>query len=215
MTDEQLRAMSEQEIRARFRAAPGYYLQAKLEKKRALERRAVVTPAHTPPAPAARARRNMDAPLPGFEILDAALSESGDSHISLARGDAAQAGLTQHAILESALEDYATWPLRADSQSPSDQPLTSDLERKLALVLDRAPELKLVLDLEPELEVVLESAPELQQAMALEGQDLPANVTMADFGQRAPRTVPVVSVVMDRKRPNMVRVIGKSTRLAG
>jgi hypothetical protein len=25
----------------------------------------------------------------------------------------------------------------------------------------------------------------------------------------------VVSVVMDRKRPNMVRVVGKSTRLAG
>lgn len=255
MTDEQLRAMSEQEIRARFRCAPGYYLQAKLERKRTLEGRAAGTPVDTaqaparhkpveaaparsqarPPQPTRRQRRSprkpvtapaaarasgdrdVDLPLPGFEILDAALYESGGFEIGRTQSQETDPGATQQAILEAALEDYANWPLRADSHAPSDQPPISDLERKLALVLDRAPELELVLgqELEPELEVVLESAPELQQAMALEAQDLPANVTVADFGQRAPRTVPVVSVVMDRKRPNMVRVVGKSTRLAG
>ena len=38
MTEEQLRSMTEQQIRARFRCAPAYYLQAKLESKQALER---------------------------------------------------------------------------------------------------------------------------------------------------------------------------------
>ena len=39
MSDKQLQSMTEQEIRARFRCAPAYYLQAKLERKRALEGR--------------------------------------------------------------------------------------------------------------------------------------------------------------------------------
>ena len=60
-------------------------------------------------------------------------------------------------------------------------------------------------DLEPELGLALES----------EGELAADNVTTADFGYKAPRTVPVVSVVMDRKRPNMVRVVGKHTRLSG
>ncbi len=67
-----------------------------------------------------------------------------------------------------------------------------------------------MLDSEPELNLVLDSAPELEQALE-PGSD---NVTMADFGHLAPRIVRVVSVVMDRKRPNMVRVVGESTRLA-
>lgn len=39
MSDHPLRSKTEQEIHARYRSAPAYYLQAKLERKRALERR--------------------------------------------------------------------------------------------------------------------------------------------------------------------------------
>lgn len=256
MTEDQLKSMTEQEIRARFRCAPAYYLQAKLEKKRALEGGRPAAPGHdearrdAAPEPArwwtvlaasldlapARPRRpmppsvesqNPPPPLPGFEILDAALTESG----SLDTADVLpaipmnmdmdlelEAGLTQQAILEAALEDYANWPLRSapepDAQPQAQAESHSELERKLTLVLEAAPELRLVLDEEPELEVVLHSEPELERALDAEAGFMADNVTTGDFGQRAPRTVPVVSVVMDRKRPNMVRVVGRSTRLA-
>ena len=82
----------------------------------------------------------------------------------------------------------------------------SELERKLALVLESVPELEVVLDSESELERELEAEPRAGLASN--------NVTLADFGHRAPRTIRVVSVVMDRKRPNMVRVASESTRLA-
>ena len=86
-----------------------------------------------------------------------------------------------------------------------------DMPRETPAVVEPAQELEL------ELELILDSVPELEMAFesepsAASGAD---NVTRADFGHRPPRTVPVVSVVMDQKRPNMVRVVGKSTRLAG
>jgi hypothetical protein len=286
MTEEQLQSMSEQEIRARFRCAPAYYLQAKLEKKWALDGRKdqafdqvcedsqarITADAYEPAVadmadcwdpsvaepwqqaarrrPAKAARRQpasldvasgegvtLDLPLPGFEILDAALSETDDVGAIFAQAmdeDVDAAELTQQAILEAALEDYSNWPLSsvadarqvgelaADGNLALEVELTaqpepeaeSDLERKLKLVLNSEPELKLVLDAEPELEVVLHSEPELEQALDAETGFLSDNVTLANFGNRAPRTVPVVSVVMDRKRPNMVRVVGMSTRLA-
>ena len=282
MTEEQLQSMSEQEIRARFRCAPAYYLQAKLEKKWALDGRKdqvfdqicdpmrddnqerITAEAYAPAAadmadcwdpsvaePWQQAARRqpasldvasgeavtLDLPLPGFEILDAALSETEDAGAIFAEAmdeDVDAAELTQQAILEAALEDYCNWPLSslADARQEAeledeyevapDVELTaqpepeaeSDLERKLKLVLSSEPELKLVLDAEPELEVVLHSEPELEQALDAETGFVSDNVTLAHFGNRAPRTVPVVSVVMDRKRPNMVRVVGMSTRLA-
>jgi len=286
MTEEQLQSMSEQEIRARFRCAPAYYLQAKLEKKWALDGRKdqvfdrvcadsqarIAAEAYAPAGadmancwdpsvaeprqqaarrqPSKAARRqpasldvasgdgvSLDLPLPGFEILDAALSETEDAGVLFAEAmaeDVDDAELTQQAILEAALEDYSNWPLSsiADARQEAeladeydvapDVELTaqpepeaeSDLERKLKLVLNSEPELKLVMDAEPELEVVLHSEPELERALDAETGFLCDNVTLANFGNRAPRTVPVVSVIMDRKRPNMVRVVGMSTRLA-
>jgi hypothetical protein len=251
MTEEQLMALSEQQIRARFACAPAYYLQAKLEKKRALDASATQAPAladedfatpqqlhcetalpvcepvGTEPATAVQnphrvtaAGESLDFALPGFEILDAALSGSDAFQATQILSGEASPELTQTATLESALEDYSNWPIRsAPEVSPA-----SVLERKLALVLDRAPEVKpaldeelefdLTLELEPELEVVLDSKRGSDSVLEPQYQNIPDNVTVADFAQRAPGTVPVVSVVMDRKRPNMVRVVGKSSRRA-
>ena len=259
MTEEQLRSMSEQEIRTRFQYAPAYYLQAMLEKKQAQRRSekqaaadarsrwqallteqsqrqaALLVRACAVPSEPER----LDLALPGFDILDAALSESGHLHRVPAENGDPDPTRTQQSILETALEDYSNWPMLADA-GPDPVPESvpeSELERKLRLLLDSTPELEQVLDAEPglapeaesspqpkavgvlefELDLILESEPELELALALESDPTFAanNVTTAEFGQRAPRTVPVVSVVMDRKRPNMVRVIGKTTRLAG
>lgn len=234
MTEDQLRSMSEQEIRARFRCAPAYYLQAKLEKKRALlaKENHFSGDAESRRETAVTEQSQWQAALPGFDILDAALSEADDSDSDDAdtrpaeQADA-QTELTQQAILEAALEDYSTWPvLREPEPGPA-----SELEHKLTLVLDSEPDLKValvpeseldgepefepVLEMELDLEVVLDSEPSLDLELESDTDRVPSNVTMADFGHRAPRTVPVVSVAMDRKRPNMVRVVSKSTRLAG
>ena len=116
--------------------------------------------------------------------------------------------LTQQAILAVALEGYSNWPFLSDTEPEQASQAGSELERKLALVLAS----------EPELELLLDSAPELDLDLELELESHPGrvsdNVTVANFGHRAPRTVRVVSVVMDRKRPNMVRVASESTRLA-
>ncbi len=149
--------------------------------------------------------------LPGFEILDAALSEfdspEDPAPAALPRSDPE---LTQQAILAAALEGYSNWPFLADPDPELEQNSRagSELERKLALVLASEPDLELVLDSESELELelALETEPDSKRVSD--------NVTVADFGHRAPRTVRVVSVVMDRKRPNMVRVASESTRLA-
>ena len=82
-------------------------------------------------------------------------------------------------------------------------------------MVDGEPEFEPVLEMELDLELVLDSEPSLDLELDSDAERVPSNVTMADFGHRAPRTVPVVSVAMDRKRPNMVRVVSKSTRLAG
>ena len=103
-------------------------------------------------------------------------------------------------------EGYSNWPFLSDSESEQESQAGSELERKLALVLESVPELEVVLDSESELERELEAEPRAGLASN--------NVTLADFGHRAPRTIRVVSVVMDRKRPNMVRVASESTRLA-
>ncbi len=297
MTDELLRCKTEQEIRARFRCAPGYYLQAKLEKRRALaghqqqmaadseqntqavhleesieparspeprslditafapERAKVTTLAPTPgkattasskspkatiapkPTKAATAapksskatrrapeaakvtatapKRTRSSPLvrevpdfalPGFEILDAALAESdGPGPVPAAPVEPAPApGLTQQAILAVALEGYSNWPFLCDAEPEQAPQPSSELERKLALVLASEPELELVLDSDSALDLDLELEPGL----------VSDNVTVANFRRRAPRTIRVVSVAMDRKRPNMVRVTSESTRLA-
>ncbi len=237
MTEDQLRSMSEQEIRARFRCAPAYYLQAKLENKRAL----MASENQLPGDPESRweaavtDQSRWQAALPGFDILDAALSETDDPDTRPAEQADAQTELTQQAILEAALEDYSTWPLLREPESkvtPAPEPESaSELEHKLALVLDSEPDIKLalvpesefdgepefepVLEMELDLELVLDSDPSLDLELDSDAEGVPSNVTMADFGHRAPRTVPVVSVAMDRKRPNMVRVVSKSTRLAG
>jgi len=236
MTEEQLRSMTEQQIRARFRCAPAYYLQAKLENKRALERLAKQSApdaesrcqaalagqsrwraAHSEPEGpevALREPASLDVALPGFEILDAALAESDDPNARPAQHVTPDPEHTQQAILEAALEDYSNWPLLPAAESateldPAPEPETeSDLERMLELVLESEPELRVVLQSEPELRLVPESQPEIAP------QPVPDNVTRADFGHRAPRTVRVVSVVMDRKRPNMVRGVGETTRRA-
>ena len=246
MTEDQLRSMSEQEIRARFHCAPAYYLQAKLEKRRALLAKESQLPgdAESRWESAATERSQWQAALPGFDILDAALSETDDSdadaaHIRPAEQADTQTELTQQAILEAALEDYSTWPVLREPESkvtpapepePEPEP-ASELEHKLTLVLDSVPDLKLarapesevdaepefepVLEMELDLELVLDSDPSLDLELESDAERVHSNVTMADFGHRAPRTVPVVSVAMDRKRPNMVRVVSKSTRLAG
>jgi hypothetical protein len=221
MSEEQLRSMSEQEIRARFRYAPAYYLQAKLEKKRALMANENQLPgdAESRWETAVAEQSQWQAALPGLDILDAALSEADDSDADDAdtrpaeQADA-QTELTQQAILEAALEDYSTWPVLREPESKvtlAPEP-ASELEHKLALVLNSEPDLKLA---ELDLELVLYSDPSLDLELDSDGEGVPSYVTMADFGHRAPRTVPVVSVAMDRKRPNMVRVVSKSTRLAG
>ncbi len=269
MSKESLRCKTEQEIRTRFRYAPGYYLQAKLEKRRALagleqqagadtqpggqaahvempiepatlpepesldvtafapERAQVTTLAPEPtkattsapnptkamtPAPKrTKTRRRREVPdfaLPGFEILDAALAESDGPDTMPAEPLTPDPRLTQQAILAVALEGYSNWPFLSDAEPEQASQAGSELERKLALVLAS----------EPELELLLDSAPELDLELELELESHPGrvsdNVTVANFGHRAPRTVRVVSVVMDRKRPNMVRVASESTRLA-
>ncbi len=277
MSKESLRCKTEQEIRTRFRYAPGYYLQAKLEKRRALagleqqagadtqpggqaahvempiepatlpepesldvtafapERAQVTTLAPEPtkattpapeptkattPAPKpttatpsapkrtkTRLRREVpDFALPGFEILDAALAESDGPGTMPAEPLTPDPRLTQQAILAVALEGYSNWPFLSDAEPEQASQAGSELERKLALVLAS----------EPELELLLDSAPELDLELELESHPgrVSDNVTVANFGHRAPRTVRVVSVVMDRKRPNMVRVASDSTRLA-
>jgi hypothetical protein len=242
MTEDQLRSMSEQEIRARFHCAPAYYLQAKLEKRRALLAKESQLPGDVESRweSAVTEQSQWQAALPGFDILDAALSEADDAdadaaHIRPAEQADAQTELTQQAILDAALEDYSTWPVLREPESkvtpaPEPEP-ASELEHKLTLVLDSEPDLKLaqapesevevepefepVLEIELDLELVLDSDPSLDLELESDAERVPSNVTMADFGHRAPRTVPVVSVAMDRKRPNMVRVVSKSTRLAG
>ena len=259
MSKESLRCKTEQEIRTRFRYAPGYYLQAKLEKRRAPagreqqagadtqpggqaaqvempiepatlpepesldvtaftpERAQVTTPAPEPTkattsAPKrtkTRLRREVpDFALPGSEILDAALAESDGPGTMPAEPLTPDPRLTQQAILAVALEGYSNWPFLSDTEPEQASQAGSELERKLALVLAS----------EPELELLLDSAPELDLDLELELESHPGrvsdNVTVANFGHRAPRTVRVVSVVMDRKRPNMVRVASESTRLA-
>jgi hypothetical protein len=258
MTEELLRCKTEQEIRARFRCAPGYYLQAKLEKRRALARLEQQAGADTQPGgqtdhvekpiePATRPepesldvtalaperaeittlapqptkattsapkrtkthlRREVpDFALPGFEILDAALAESDGPDSTPAEPVSPEdPELTQQAILAVALEGYSNWPFLSDAEPEQASQAGSELERKLALVLASEPELELLLDSEPELDLELELEPHPGHVSD--------NVTVADFGHRAPRTVRVVSVVMDRKRPNMVRVASESTRLA-
>jgi len=263
MIEKQLRSMTEQDIRARFRCAPAYYLQAKLDNKRCLrlsedkaareaESRweAVMTEQSqwqaALPEPAGIMPRGADSlnlSLPGLDVLDAALSECEPAP-ERETASAAPAD-TQQAILEAALEDYAQWPVLSESEAAPEtareQEPEAELARKLSLVLDTEPDLDLLLDpgpalepkedmpretpavvepaqeLELELELILDSVPELEMAFESEpsGASGADNVTRADFGQRPPRTVPVVSVVMDQKRPNMVRVVGKSTRLAG
>jgi hypothetical protein len=268
MTEQQPRSMSEQDIRARFRCAPDYYLQAKLEKMQAQRqsenhaaaeaesrweavlaeqaqwRAALPEPATTLPPDTG----SVNLSLPGLDVLDAALAESEPEPAAPAENARTEAGITQQAVLEAALEDYSHWPVLSDGdadheaepESAPEQDAESDLARKLTLVLDSEPDLDLLLDagpasqpnadlprkrlatgepmfeLEFELELILDSAPELEMAFESEPSMEFAgdNVTRANFGQRAPRTVPVVSVVMDQKRPNMVRVVGKSTRLA-
>ena len=265
MAEEQPRSMSEQDIRARFRCAPAYYLEAKLEKMQAQRHsenraaaeaesrwEAVVTEqaqwqaALPEPTTLAPDTGSVNLSLPGLDVLDAALAASEPEPATPAENTRTESGITQQAILEAALEDYSYWPVLSDrdaeseSESAPEQDAESDLARKLTLVLDSEPDLDLLLDagsasqpsadlprerlatgepmfeLEFELELILDSAPELE--MALESEPSVEfsgdNVTQADFGRRAPRTVPVVSVVMDQKRPNMVRVVGKSTRLA-
>ncbi|GMQ75346.1 MAG: hypothetical protein BMS9Abin01_0594 [Gammaproteobacteria bacterium] len=268
MTEEPLRSMTEQQIRARFRCAPAYYLQAKLEKKRVLERLAKQgapdaeshwqaalaeqsqrQAAHSEPEGpevALREPESLDVALPGFEILDAALAECDDPDTMPAQHTTPDPGATpdrgadpdpehtQQTILEAALEDYSNWPLLPGAESaaelvPAPEPeIELDLERKLELVLESEPELRVVLESEPDLTVVLESEPDLTVVLESEPEfrlvpesqpeiaprPVPDNVTRADFGHRAARTVRVVSVVMDRKRPNMVRVVGETTRRA-
>ena len=267
MTEDQLRSMSEHEIRARFRCAPAYYLQAKLEQKRAQRKADGQTAAEAEsrweavlaeqsqwqaalPEPASGMPRESEAlnlDLTGLDALDAALTESEPVESEPVNAapveDGTDAGNTQQAILEAALEDYSSWPVLSEPQAEAESAPESETElvRKLTLVLDSDLDLDLLLDagpatapkaesppqavavvepaleLELELELILDSVPELDMELDLEPSPEFAadNVTRADFGQRAPRTVPVVSVVMDRKRPNMVRVVGKSTRLAG
>jgi hypothetical protein len=269
MTEEQLRAMTEEQIRARYAATPAYYLQAKLEKKRALDAGSA-SPARTRreipalkvrPEPPARTRHrepaSLDIALPGFEILDAALCEV--EYAAPARFEDPCAEPTQHAILEAALEDYDSWPLMGEPELDVDrEPETArdrasehertlelvlgaeaeldlllevepdpDLSREsqpvLDLLLEAGPDLDVLLDSQPDLELVLESEPGLDPLLESEPQadatanpePVPDNVTVGNFRPRSVRKVRVVSVAMDRKRPNMVRVIGESTRRAG
>jgi len=238
MTDEQLLAMSEAQIRARYRGAPPYYLQAKLDKRRTLKGRwtsaPVVKPAvkmqsaEQPPQKKAHAKpprtirprpprepAGVDVALPGFEILDAALSQLDDTPAA-APPKTPDEGRTQQAILEAALEDYSSWPLIGGEPASEPQPTSkarpkastrakSELEQRLAELLEA----------EPELELVLESEPGLAPPVL---SPVPDNVTVGAFGggfsSDPGDNVHVVSVVMDRKRPNMVRVIGKTTRRA-
>lgn len=302
MTDELLRSMTEEEIRHRFRCAPAYYLQSKLDRKRALARADAgtaedgTTDAGTPPGKGARAKsrrrsrtrrrasartpapapsnpaeskrtsqarapagapmpdlppasepaeepvslfavdsaslpspEGLDLALPGWEILEAALSDF--EHFDPTVGPAGDS-LTQHEILEAALEDYGNWPFvsgsrddaRADDggETSSDSYWVTDSGSDLDFAVDpeQATEpdsrldalLQQVLDAEPEISLVLDSNPELERALDAETLERAENVTRGDFGQPGPGRV---RVVMDRKRPNMVRILAERTRLAG
>lgn len=292
MTEEQLSAMTDEQIRARFRHAPAYYLQSKLEKKRSLEQRERRETACAEfwwreslaeeEAPLPRSMdaesASLDIALPGLEILDAALSASDYLDAIPAEPDTTPDELPPQADLEAALDDCGNWPILSDSdplahaqpepESDSEPGLEFalgfelDPELALDLVLEPGPEpdaelatkseldlllqpepkqeqepetepefepqpelerrLKLVLESEPDLELVLESDPALELELASqqapdaqsESAAIPDNVTVGDFGFHAPRTIRVVSVVMDRKRPYMVRIVGETTRLA-
>ncbi len=301
MTEDQLRAMTEAQICARYGSAPAYYLEAKLEKKRRLETRgdsaigrrgAILAPevsADADPLAPDFESPSLDIRLPGFEILDAALCavERETPTEATARPTDFDWEPTQHAILQAALEDYGNWPFvggREAGVAPAPMPATdreSEHARTLELVLDSDSDLDLVLESEPDpdrglesqpdldlllesepdldlvlesepdpepelgsqsalprvlasqpepehglnldLELVLESEPDLDRLIEPEPQvatqpspqPVPDNVTVGHFRPRPTRRVRVVSVVMDRKRPNMVRVIGETTRRAG
>jgi hypothetical protein len=295
MSDEQLQSMTEQEIRARFRCAPAYYLQAKLDKKRALERRQqqdrkattsgppveprdsvdqVPAPAETmtvprlpvqpPPTPRAelpgalpndilsdsdmdpltepmadamadiRTEYNfepeaepesLDLALPGFEILDAALVEFDDRNGAPETSIEVDLSLTQQAILEAALEDYGNWPFLSDPKTGGAPGVDPEVEAWFELEVPPAGPtadsrledlLQQLLDSEPDLDLVLDADPELEEALAAEVESASRadNVMHGDFGNHGSPTVRVVSVAMDRKRPNMVRVVRESSRLA-
>lgn len=256
MTEEQLRAMTEEQIRARYSAAPAYYLQAKLDKKRSLESRGAPPASMKSQDPEPP---SLDVALPGLEILDAALSEvdyldpAPEQILDFApeRGGDAGSARTQQAILEKALEDYSNWPFLGMNETDAAPEPAADPEaehaRTLALVLNSEPDFELVLESPPELEtdplfedtgdtptrpellfgslqkvdLLLEAGPEPEAApepdpvsvpeAASEPDPVPDNVTVGNFRPR-PARKRVVSVVMDRKRPNMVRVIGETTR---
>ncbi len=321
MTEDQLRAMTEAQICARYGSAPAYYLEAKLEKKRRLETRgdsaigrrgAILAPevsADADPLAPDFESPSLDIRLPGFEILDAALCavERETPTEATARPTDFDWEPTQHAILQAALEDYGNWPFvggREAGVAPAPMPATdreSEHARTLELVLDSdsdldlvlesepdpdrglesQPDLDLLLESEPDLDLVLESEPDPEPELGSQSalprvlasqpepehglnldleleldsepgldrvlesepdlelvleseldldrliepepqvatqpslQPVPDNVTVGHFRPRPTRRVRVVSVVMDRKRPNMVRVIGETTRRAG
>ncbi len=111
--------------------------------------------------------------------------------------------------------------------APEPQPEPElDREPKLTLVRERPAELSAdsdledllqqLLDSEPDLDLVLDKDPELEEALAAEVESAAHadNVMHGDFGNHGSPTVRVVSVVMDRKRPNMVRIVRESSRLA-
>jgi hypothetical protein len=111
--------------------------------------------------------------------------------------------------------------------APEPQPEPEhDSEPKLTLVRERPAEpsedsdledlLQQLLDSEPDLDLVLDKDPELEEALAAEVESAARadNVMHGDFGNHSSPTVRVVSVAMDRKRPNMVRIVRESSRLA-
>ncbi len=132
MTEELLRCKTEQEIRTRFRYAPTYYLQAKLEKRRALggpdKQAAADTEPGTQAVPAEQPIEQATPPEP--ESLDVmALAPKRAKATTLAPESPEDAipefeilnvaapdpGLTQQTILATALEGYSNWPFLPDT----------------------------------------------------------------------------------------------------
>ena len=149
------------------------------------------------------------------------LSVALDEPESVVRTLAARA-----AGVDSEVEAWFDLDEVAETEMASEPEPEPEREPKLELVRERpaAPSadsdledlLQQLLDSEPDLDLVLSADPALEEALAadVESAALADNVMRGDFGHHGSPTVRVVSVAMDRKRPNMVRVVRESSRLA-
>jgi len=159
-------------------------------------------------------------------ILEAALEDYGNWPFLSELMTGRAAGVDSEVEAWFDLDEVAETEMASELEPEPEPEPEPEREPKLELVRERpaAPSadsdledlLQQLLDSEPDLDLVLSADPALEEALAadVESAALADNVMRGDFGHHGSPTVRVVSVAMDRKRPNMVRVVRESSRLA-